>query len=122
MVRACSRDAFIANVVALSFILVAAMGGSIAPARANAAGVTVETGSNGPANAVTISRDASLTCAQGPVAVDGDGRLGYLVPVIGPNVLRGSQDLGQTTYYRVVAMDDLTDDMRSNITVCKRGQ
>lgn len=122
MVRVCSGDAFVAKVAALSFILVAATGISLAHARENAAGVSVQTGSNGPANAVTISRDASLTCAQGPVAIDGDGRLGYLVPVVGPSVLRGSRDSGQTIYYRVVAMDELTDDLRSNFTVCKPGQ
>lgn len=121
MVRACPGDAFVAKVAALSVILCAAIGITLAHARENAAGLTVQTGAYGPANAVTISRDASLTCAQGPVAIDGDGRLGYLVPVVGPSVLRGSRDLGQTIYYRVVAMDELTDDLRSSITVCKSG-
>jgi hypothetical protein len=72
----------------------------------------------GPASAVLAS-PGSVVCTQGAMVSDGAGRLGYLVPTLGPTVLRGSRDAEQTIHYRVVPADALSADLAADVTTCR---
>ncbi len=54
--------------------------------------------------AVVVTPSPTL-CAEGRLALDIDGKPGYLVPAVGPSVIRGSLDIATPVTWQVVALD-----------------
>lgn len=87
------------------------------PAERNAALVDVAVGAGGPLTALSIT-SGSLNCAQGRVVVGKNGKMGFLAPVVGPNVLRGSTDSGSAVSWAVIPLEDASPDMLNAVTTC----
>ena len=79
--------------------------------------VDVAVGSNGPLTALSVT-SGSLNCAQGRIVVSKSGKVGFLAPVIGPNVLRGSSDSGSAISWAVIPLDDVGPDLVNAVTTC----
>ena len=87
------------------------------PSKRNPATVDVSVGSNAPLTALSVS-SGSLNCAQGRIVVGKNGKVGFLAPVIGPNVLRGSSDSGSAVSWAVIPLDDVGPDYLNAVTTC----
>ena len=84
-------------------------------------GVDVVVGGGSPLSAVTTNA-GSANCAQGKIVVGNDGTVGFLVPVMGPNVLRGSADQGNTVTWAVVPVDQVDENLVNAFTSCRTAQ
>lgn len=84
-------------------------------------GVVVMADGGAPLTGVVVS-PGSLVCTRGSVAVAADGSIGVLAPRIGPNVLRGSADLGQTVWWEVVPTDRASGGGASELSICRLAQ
>lgn len=107
-------------VLILTVVLTAATASNIsraAPAETGVAAVDVAVESNAPLTALSVT-SGSLNCAQGRVVVGKNGKIGFLAPVIGPNVLRGSTDGGSAVSWAVIPMDELGPDAINAVTTC----
>ena len=81
------------------------------------ANVDVAVGSNTPLTALSVT-SGSLNCAQGRIVVGKSGKAGFLAPVIGPNVLRGSTDSGSAVSWAVIPLDEVSPEMLNAVTTC----
>ncbi len=91
--------------------------GHAQPGELNAATVDVSVGADAPLTALSVT-SGSLNCAQGQVVVGKNGKMGFLAPVIGPNVLRGSTDSGSAVSWAVIPLDDASPEMLNAVTTC----
>jgi hypothetical protein len=89
--------------------------------QARAKDVDVVVGGGSPLSAVTTN-SGSANCAQGKIVVGNDGTVGFLVPVMGPNVLRGSSDQGNTVTWAVVPIDQVDQSLVNAFTTCRTAQ
>jgi len=87
------------------------------PAEINAVPVDVAVGADGPLTALSVT-SGSLNCAQGRVVVGKNGKMGFLAPVIGPNVLRGSTDSGSAVSWAVIPLDQVNAELLNAVTTC----
>lgn len=87
------------------------------PTEPSPANVDVAVGSSAPLTALSIT-SGSLNCAQGRIVVDKNGKMGFLAPVIGPNVLRGSSDSGSAVSWAVIPIDGASPDVVNAVTTC----
>jgi len=87
------------------------------PLEPHASTIDVAVGSNAPLTALSVTSD-SLNCSQGSIVVGKNGKLGFLAPVIGPNVLRGSSDSGSAVSWAVIPLDGISAEMLNAVTTC----
>ncbi len=87
------------------------------PNEPSPATVDVAVGSDAPLTALSVT-SGSLNCAQGNIVVDKNGKVGFLAPVIGPNVLRGSSDSGSAVSWDIVPLDEVSPDLLNAVTTC----
>lgn len=70
--------------------------------------VDVAVGSSAPLTALSVT-SGSVNCAQGNLVVGKSGKVGFLAPVIGPTVMRGSADSASAISWAVVSLDGSRD-------------
>lgn len=87
------------------------------PAESNATTIDVAVDANAPLTALSVT-SGSLNCTQGRIVVSKSGKVGFLAPVIGPNVLRGSTDSGSAVSWAVIPLDDVSSDVMNAVTTC----
>jgi hypothetical protein len=85
---------------------------------------TVDTGTSAlTALSVTPS---SMQCSRGRIAMAANGKLGLIVPVIGPTVLRGSAEPATEVRFAMVDLDKLGGDagraLVDDFTVCVKAR
>lgn len=85
---------------------------------------TVETGTNA-LSALSVT-PLSVQCSRGRVAMAANGKLGVVVPVIGPTVLRGSAEPATQVRFAMVDLDKLGGDagrsLVDDFTVCVKAR
>ena len=81
-------------------------------------------GNASPLNAFSVTPSATL-CTQGRLAL-ADGKLGYVVPMVGPTVMRGSLEMQTPVTWRVVTLDHLDraarDALSNTYAVCTQAR
>lgn len=83
----------------------------------DAASVDVAVVANAPLTALSVT-SGSLNCSQGRIVIGKNGKVGFLAPVVGPNVLRGSLDSGSAISWAVISLDGLAPEVLNAVTTC----
>ena len=91
--------------------------GQAQPVESNATTIDVAVGANAPLTALSVT-SGSLNCAQGRIVVSKSGKMGFLAPVVGPNVLRGSTDSGTAVSWAVIPLDEVSPELVNAVTTC----
>lgn len=78
--------------------------------------VSVSPQVSGDGSAVIVTRRAN--CVKGKFVMNSDGELAYAVPMIGPEVLRGSIDAGPATALKTVGLDQMNQGDANSIVSC----